>query len=192
MLRRIGYRVLSAVFGKTASRQPRTGTNFGVKENASNAMPVREFSLADLAATEALAGRFAPLLYPGDIIALSGNLGTGKSAFSRALIRTLGGMNLEVPSPTFTLVQIYELPAFDLWHFDLYRLEDPQDALELDIEDAFATGVSLIEWPEQLGPYLPAARLDLHFSFSKTATARRARLHCSKGWANRLEGLGDG
>ena len=184
--------MLSAVFGKTAGWQPRTGPNFGVKKNASNATPVREISLVDIAATEALAGRLAPLLHPGDIMALSGNLGAGKSAFSRALIRTLGGMNLEVPSPTFTLVQIYELPAFDLWHFDLYRLEDPQDALELNIEDAFATGVSLIEWPEQLGPYLPADRLDLHFFFSETRTARHARLHGSKGWANRLESLGDG
>lgn len=150
-----------------------------------------ELPLADLAATETLAGRLAPLLQPRDIVALGGDLGAGKTAFCRAAIRALGGASLEVPSPTFTLVQIYELPAFDLWHFDLYRLEDPQDALELDIEDAFATGVSLVEWPERLGPYLPPDRLDIHLAFSDNATARRARLEGGKRWTARMDALRD-
>lgn len=148
--------------------------------------------LPDLAATEALADRLAPLLQPGDIIALGGDLGAGKTTFSRAAIRTLGGRNIEVPSPTFTLVQLYELPAFDLWHFDLYRLEAPQHALELDVEDAFATGVSLIEWPEKLGSYLPLNRLDVYLSFADNATTRYVSVEGSCNWTSRIDALRDG
>tara|TARA_A100001037_G_C15071367_1_gene599572 strand:+ start:46 stop:543 length:498 start_codon:yes stop_codon:yes gene_type:complete len=155
-------------------------------------MSIRNMLLPDLAATESFARRLAPLLRSGDIIALGGDLGAGKTAFSRALICTLNGADTEVPSPTFTLVQIYELPEFDLWHFDLYRLEAAQDALELDIEDAFATSVSLIEWPERLGPYLPTNRLDIRFSFADTATARCLQIQGGNDWASRLESLNDG
>ncbi|MDD9903585.1 MAG: tRNA (adenosine(37)-N6)-threonylcarbamoyltransferase complex ATPase subunit type 1 TsaE [Rhodospirillaceae bacterium] len=155
-------------------------------------MSIRNMLLPDLAATESFARRLAPLLRPGDIIALGGDLGAGKTAFSRALICALNGADTEVPSPTFTLVQIYELPEFDLWHFDLYRLEAAQDALELDIEDAFATGVSLIEWPERLGPYLPANRLDIRFSFADTPTARCLQIQGGNDWVCRLESLNDG
>ena len=144
-------------------------------------------TLSDLAATEALAERIAPLLRPSDIVALGGDLGAGKTAFSRALIRTIGGSNIEVPSPTFTLVQTYELPAFELWHFDLYRLDAPQDAMELDIEEAFASCVSLIEWPERLGPYLPANRLDLRFAFGDLPSTRFATLKGGGDWTVRLE-----
>ena len=151
-----------------------------------------QFSLTGLAATETLARRLALMLKPGDIVALRGDLGTGKTALSRATIQTLGGGTLEVPSPTFTLVQLYELPNFDLWHFDFYRLEAPQDALELNIEDAFATGASLIEWPEQLGPYLPRNRLDIHLSFAGNATTRHVNLVGGGHWVTRMDELRDG
>ena len=137
-------------------------------------------TLSDLAATEALAERIAPLLRPSDIVALGGDLGAGKTAFSRALIRTIGGSNIEVPSPTFTLVQTYELPAFELWHFDLYRLDAPQDAMELDIEEAFASCVSLIEWPERLG-------LDIRCAFGDLPSTRFATLKGGGDWTVRLE-----
>ncbi len=150
-------------------------------------MTIWETLLPELAATETFARRIAPLLRTGDIVALDGDLGTGKTAFSRALIRALHGSEIEVPSPTYTLVQIYEFPAFDLWHFDLYRLEAPRDALELDIEDAFASSVSLIEWPERLGPYLPAKRLNIRFAFAGAPTARRVSVEGGPDWTSRLE-----
>ena len=92
------------------------------------------------------------------MIALKGELGAGKTTFARAFIRARGGGEA-VPSPTFTLVQIYEIGDVPIWHFDAYRLRDPDEAWELGIEDAFRDGISLIEWPERLGPLLPARRL---------------------------------
>lgn len=154
-------------------------------------MTIWDVSLPNLAATELLACKTGSLLRAKDVVALGGDLGAGKTTFCRDLIRTLGGSDIEVPSPTFTLVQIYELPAFELWHFDLYRLETPRDAFELDIEDAFATGVSLIEWPERLGPYLPANRLDIRFSFSQSPTARQLSIEGGAEWTPRLESILD-
>ena len=96
-----------------------------------------------------------------------------------------------MPSPTFTLVQTYSLPAFDLWHFDLYRLESEEDAFELDIEEAFASGVSLIEWPDRLGRWLPDIRLDIALTFVDDGEARRAVLTGRGDWAERLASLHD-
>lgn len=158
----------------------------------------REVALPDLAATERLAASLARVLRKGDVIALAGPLGVGKTAFARALIAALGGEE-EVPSPTFTLVQVYELPAVAVWHLDLYRLAKPTDAYELGIEEAFAEGVSLIEWPEHLGPLLPAERLEVALAFADSSDAspgsgerdeaRRARLTGHGGWAPRLAEL---
>jgi tRNA threonylcarbamoyladenosine biosynthesis protein TsaE len=93
--------------------------------------------LPDEAATAALAARLAALLRPGDIVLLAGDLGAGKSFLARALIRAAAGEpELEVPSPTFTLVQSYDLPAGELWHFDLYRLAAPDEVLELGWDEA--------------------------------------------------------
>ena len=122
----------------------------------------RRLTLDGEEATAELAAEIASLAEDGDVIALSGELGTGKTTFARAFLREWG-VQEEIPSPTFTLVQTYELEAGTIWHFDLYRLEKPDDALELDIEDAFTEGISLIEWPERLGAYLPWERLDLRF-----------------------------
>src|SRR5258708_24955199 len=97
-----------------------------------------EAALPDVAATAALAGRVAPLARRGDVVALSGALGSGKTTFARAFVAARAGRALEVPSPTFTLVQTYELPTGAIWHFDLYRLERPDDAIELGIDEAFA------------------------------------------------------
>ena len=121
--------------------------------------------LADIAATERLAGRLAVIFEPGDVVGLSGDLGTGKTVLARATIQALDAIHDvpvdDIPSPTFTLVQQYDFPPFSLFHIDLYRIDRPADVLELGIEDFFADGVSLIEWPERLGPYLPADRLHL-------------------------------
>src|ERR1043165_7946856 len=110
--------------------------------------------LPDERATASLAARLAALARPGDVIALNGELGAGKTSFARAFIRARGA-DEDVPSPTFTLAQAYELPDATVWHFDCYRLRDPEEAWELGIEDAFREGISLIEWPERLGTLLP-------------------------------------
>jgi tRNA threonylcarbamoyladenosine biosynthesis protein TsaE len=144
--------------------------------------------LADEAATERLARALAPLLAAGDVIALAGELGVGKTRFARALVAALSG-EAEVPSPTFTLVQSYETPKGTLWHFDLYRLNAPEEAYELGIEEAFADGISVIEWPERLGSLLPAERLEIALGFGRAPTERRVRLLPHGRWRERLGGL---
>jgi tRNA threonylcarbamoyladenosine biosynthesis protein TsaE len=146
-----------------------------------------ETVLPDAAATAALAARLAPLAATGDVVALRGELGTGKTSFARAFIAARAGRPVEVPSPTFTLVQTYDLPSGAIWHFDLYRLERPDDAIELGIDEAFALGISLIEWPERLGDLLPRQRLDLSLAYA--AAGRRAVLAAGEGWRGRLAGL---
>ncbi len=146
-------------------------------------------TLANLDATVRLAAALARLLRAGDVVALEGDLGAGKTAFARALIRELTGGEEEVPSPTFTLLQTYEAPDFDIWHFDLYRLEKPEDAFELGIEDAMAEGVTLIEWPDRLGRYLPRDRLIVRMDYADGESARVATLSGDGGWRGRIAGL---
>ena len=108
------------------------------------------------------AADFAQTLKIGDIIALHGTLGVGKTAFTRGVIQSLTGAK-EVPSPTFTLLQTYETPNFDIYHFDMYRLKSPDEAYEIGIEDAFAEGVSFIEWPDKIKGVLPQKHIDIFF-----------------------------
>jgi tRNA threonylcarbamoyladenosine biosynthesis protein TsaE len=150
---------------------------------------VTVIDLPDENATAALAARLAALAAPGDIIALSGELAAGKTTFARAFIRARGG-DETVPSPTFTLVQTYDLPGGAVWHFDLYRLRRPGEAWELGIEDAFRDGISLIEWPERLETLLPARRLGVALHFGPAPDARRATLAGGGDWAARLAGIG--
>ena len=145
--------------------------------------------LPDAAATERLGAMLAGLVRPGDVIALKGDLGAGKTTLARGLIRRLAGdPDLIVPSPTFTLVETYDTPAGTIWHFDLYRLERANDAYELGIEDAFAEGISLIEWPENLGALLPRHRLSI--GLNQHNGARRAELGGGGSWPERLAQLG--
>ena len=144
------------------------------------------FDLPDETATAALAARISALARPADIIALTGDLGTGKTSFARAFIRTLGNREEEVPSPTFTLVQVYEFEPAAIWHFDLYRLRFGEEAWELGIEEAFSAGISLIEWPERLGSLLPARRLQITFSFGDKPEARQVSLDPGAEWRARL------
>jgi tRNA threonylcarbamoyladenosine biosynthesis protein TsaE len=146
------------------------------------------FDLADEAATADLAAGLAGLARPGDVFALSGELGSGKSVFARAFIAARGGTE-DVPSPTFTLVQIYELAGGAIYHFDLFRLDAPEDAYELGIEDAFADAISLIEWPERLGSLLPGERLDVAFAFGERESERHVDLSCHADWPERLQHL---
>jgi len=149
-------------------------------------MPVVD--LPDEAATAAFAARIATLAERGDVIALAGDLGAGKTSFARAFIRARGSEE-EVPSPTFTLVQVYELVPMAIWHFDFYRVTRPDEAWELGIEDAFSQGISLIEWPERLGPLLPPHRLEITLLFGDRPDARRARIAAGEGWQDRLAGI---
>ena len=149
--------------------------------------------LGGLSDTETFAAAFARRLQPGDIIALEGDLGAGKTAFCRAVIQALG-YDEEVPSPTFTLVQIYEPPAEDLetpavWHFDLYRLEEPQEVYELGIEEAFEGAVSLIEWPDRMGGMLPRDHLRLRLEILPSAQQCLLTLEGPAHWKGRLAGL---
>lgn len=100
----------------------------------------------------------------GDCILLRGQIGAGKSALARAFIRERLGPETEVPSPTFTLVQTYEDGDVEIWHADLYRLSDTQEAVELGLTDAFDTQICLIEWPELLAEMTPKTALDIHIT----------------------------
>jgi len=155
------------------------------------AIPTRtiEIALPNRDATRRLAARLAPLLAAGDVVALWGGLGAGKTAFARDLIAARAGAAREVPSPTFTLVQTYELDALTIWHFDLYRIERPEETIELGFEDALAEGTALIEWPDRLGELLPAERLDIALAQGPAPEARIARVTGRGAWAARLDAL---
>ncbi len=109
-----------------------------------------------------------PKIKKGGVVTLLGTLGTGKTTFARYLIHEIAGKHVDVPSPTFTLVQEYDLPNLSIWHFDLYRLEEKEaDILELGWEEARRYGVALVEWPERLGNLLPKDRLEIKIDFDK-------------------------
>ncbi|MCZ8334153.1 MAG: tRNA (adenosine(37)-N6)-threonylcarbamoyltransferase complex ATPase subunit type 1 TsaE [Rhodobacteraceae bacterium] len=153
------------------------------------APPETVLSLSDDAATAALGERLARLLQPGDTVLLEGPIGAGKSHLARALIRARLGRMEDVPSPTFTLVQTYEAADTEIWHADLYRLSHPDEVLELGLEQAFGTAICLVEWPDRLGPHLPADAL--HLQLSVQGEGRRAVLRGGRpGLLKRLAGLG--
>lgn len=148
-------------------------------------------SAPSLGDTARLAAALAPLLQPGDVIALDGTLGAGKTAFCRALVQALAGREIDVPSPTFNLLLTYEFADFCVYHYDLYRLESPEEALELDIDEAFEEGVSLIEWPDRLGRYLPADHLRITLTVAEGGDGEE-RIFTFRGneaWRRRLAGI---
>lgn len=113
--------------------------------------------------TAAFAARCAEGAKNGDIFTLSGPLGAGKSVFCRNFIQKLAGSEIDVPSPTFTLVQTYETAKGTIWHFDLYRIEDVEEIYEIGWEEALSEGILLIEWPERLENLLPNERKEIIF-----------------------------
>jgi tRNA threonylcarbamoyladenosine biosynthesis protein TsaE len=150
--------------------------------------------LPDEKATAALASELAACARGGDVIGLSGPLGSGKTTFARffigAKMRASSRASQEVPSPTFTLVETYQPetgPA--IWHFDLYRIEKPEEAYELGIEDAFAEGIALIEWPERLGALLPREHLGIALAPGARVTSRVATVTPTSLWQDRIVGL---
>ncbi|HUF88182.1 MAG TPA: tRNA (adenosine(37)-N6)-threonylcarbamoyltransferase complex ATPase subunit type 1 TsaE [Thermohalobaculum sp.] len=128
----------------------------------------RALHLADPGATARLGTALAPCLGPGDSVLLAGPLGAGKSALARAVIAArIGDPDAEVPSPSYTLVNVYATPRGPVWHADLYRLAGAADELEeLGLAEAMAGGAALVlvEWPERLGAALPDRRLELALS----------------------------
>jgi tRNA threonylcarbamoyladenosine biosynthesis protein TsaE len=142
-------------------------------------------ALSDLAATEALAARLAPCLRPGDLLALWGDLGVGKTAFARALIRgATGRPDEEVPSPSFTLLQSYDSGLGAIHHFDLYRLRHPDELVELGWDDAMVGGIVLVEWPGHAGSLLPGGRLDLTLAPGREERGRTATIRPLGGWGD--------
>lgn len=111
--------------------------------------------------TATLGVRLASVAQKGDCILLEGPIGAGKSHLSRAFIQARLGRKEEVPSPSFTLVQVYEADGVEIWHADLYRLTHPDEVWELGLDDAFAKAICLVEWPDRLGRHLPPDALCL-------------------------------
>lgn len=150
-------------------------------------------ALPDLAATAALGRKLAALLRPGDVVALKGDLGAGKTTLAREIVAALAPETREVPSPTFTLVQTYPVRLTEgeaeLWHFDLYRLDRAEQIYEVGLEEALAGGVSLIEWPELIEGLLPRAKvLTVALTFD-AGVARHAGISGGADWADRLAKL---
>lgn len=144
-------------------------------------------TLATPAATDALGRAIAPHLAAGDTVALTGDLGAGKSHLARAMIGArlaAIGRAEEIPSPSYTLVQTYDLGDTELWHADLYRLGDAGEIAELGLDEAFARAIAVVEWADRLGPALPARHLAIALDFVADAEeARRARIVAAgRGW----------
>ena len=152
--------------------------------SAQSLVDSRDFALPDAAATLALGRRLGAILAPGDVVCLFGNLGAGKTTLSRGAIQAWTGEVEEAPSPTYTLVQTYDGARGELWHVDLYRLKQPDDAWELGLEDAFAYAACLIEWPERLGGRLPRDRLEL--ALAPAGEGRTAKLSAHGAWREKL------
>jgi tRNA threonylcarbamoyl adenosine modification protein YjeE len=161
--------------------------------------PVASYSaaldLADEAATRGFAARLASYLEPGDLIALEGDLGAGKSTLARALLRALG-VEGEIPSPTFTLFQQYDTAYLPVAHVDLYRIEDDGEIEELGLEDALDFGALLVEWPARLGRGFEAnrvkGRLDIALTLddaTEDPAVEKRKLAATGhgGWAAKLE-----
>jgi tRNA threonylcarbamoyladenosine biosynthesis protein TsaE len=143
--------------------------------------------LADPAATDRLAVALAPHLGPGDLLALGGGLGAGKSHFARALIAArlaALGRSEPIPSPSYTLVQSYDLAGTPLVHADLYRLRGQEDLAELGLDEGFTGAIGIVEWAERLGPALPARHLAITLAFADDhGEARRATIFpAGPGW----------
>ncbi|OYX44595.1 MAG: tRNA (adenosine(37)-N6)-threonylcarbamoyltransferase complex ATPase subunit type 1 TsaE [Rhodobacterales bacterium 32-67-9] len=147
-------------------------------------------------ATAALARWLAPQLRAGDVVLLDGPIGAGKSHFCRSLIQSrlnALGRSEDVPSPTYTLVQVYELDGVDIWHADLYRLSAADEAAELGLDEAFDTAICLVEWPDRLGDTAPDKALCVHLSTGTGPDERRARISAQvPRWQTVLDALAAG
>ncbi len=133
--------------------------------------------------TERLGAAVAKALRPGDVVALFGDLGAGKTTLTRGLLRGLG-FEGDVGSPTFPIVQTYEELRVPLWHVDLYRIEDPEELTELALDEAKSDAALIIEWPERLGGLLWADALRLHLTVAQGG-ARSLTAKVPPAWGDR-------
>lgn len=139
--------------------------------------------------TTAFAAALGARLLPGDVILLEGGIGAGKTHFARSLIQSRLSDPEDVPSPTFTLVQVYDTPDTEIWHSDLYRLTDPNEVVELGLEEAFETAICLVEWPDRLSDLVPIDALTLAFVATDEDCRHMTATWQDKKWAARLKGL---
>ncbi len=162
-----------------------------VSASPTSAAITRTVELPDEAASEAFAAGLAMMLRPGDLVLLQGELGAGKTTLARALIRAVANdTELEVPSPTFTIVQPYELPGLAIAHMDFYRLTDPGEVAELGVDDALETGAVIIEWPERAGAMLPPGGLVVRLE--EQGSGRVAHIAApDAAWLERLDRLAE-
>ena len=140
-------------------------------------------SLPDLGAMDAFGGRIARQLKAGDVIALSGDLGTGKTTLSRAILAALGHRG-DVPSPTFTLIEMYDDLAVPVVHADFYRLEDPREIEEIGLDDYRTDAALLAEWPERAGGFAHEAEC-LSIRLEMVGEGRRAIVEPGTAWLGR-------
>ena len=146
-----------------------------------------EIALPDEAATLALGRYLADELRPGDVLALSGGLGSGKTTLARAIVRALAGEDaLEVPSPTFTLMQGYDTPRGTALHTDLYRIGNAEELRELGFDEAAEGAITLVEWPERAASALNPNRFQIALDLAGPEGARKARLTASGALTSRL------
>lgn len=144
--------------------------------------------------TQQISQRLASILLPSDCVALHGDLGAGKTLMAETIIQALHGGNVAVISPTFNLLQTYDVEAHGekatVWHYDLYRLEDHEELPELGLEDAFEDGITLIEWPEIAVHYLPANTIHVTIEFTEHGENRDITVQSSTANHPRLERAG--
>lgn len=149
-----------------------------------------EFHLASPEDTALLARRLGTLLHSGDCLLLSGGIGAGKSHFARALILSRLPEPEDVPSPTFTLVQTYDLDEGELWHADLYRLADVDHIVELGLVDAMQSAITVIEWPDRLADLTPENALHIDISDPNRDDTRTVHVFATNArWADVIEAL---
>ena len=147
------------------------------------------FTLEDEAATLKLGSNIAAISTSNGMIALFGDLGIGKTVFTRGFIHSFEGAD-EVVSPTFSLLQLYEFAKIKVYHYDLYRTNSPDEIIELGIFDAINDGITIVEWPEKMGNYFPKDRLDIYLSQGLMEASREIKIvgH-GKFWETQLKNL---
>ena len=127
----------------------------------------------DLNQLDKLASTISKKLTIGDVLLLNGDLGTGKTTFTKLLVKHLGGNFEDVTSPTFNLVHQYKTRNFDIWHFDLYRLKSKEELYSIGIDESLVSGVSILEWGELARDLLPDNCMEILFQYTPNAEIRK-------------------
>lgn len=139
--------------------------------------------------TKELARGISKMVGIGDVIALIGDLGAGKTTFAKFFINSFYDKPEEVLSPTFNIVLTYDLPQFTIWHFDLYRIEDKAELVEIGLEEALSGGITLIEWPQIAESVLPEDVLYVKLLYLNDGNTRIASLDGKGKWEQRLKSI---